>query len=88
MLDQQQRTPPVFSVRGPHLQDDCYVLLEDATRSFCAGVSERWGEHAASRWSANLPRMLLDHPEQCEEILSRLEAEHFSEHSELAAASG
>ena len=86
MLDHRRRVPPVFAIRWPHLGDDCYVLLEDATQAFCAGVSERLGEHTASRWSAILPRMLLDQPEQCEEILSLLEAENFFKHSELAAA--
>jgi hypothetical protein len=85
MLERRRRVPPLFGVGAPHLGDDCYVLLEDATRSFCAGVSKRRGEHTTSRWSAIVPRLLLDHPESCDEILSVLEAGGSCEHSELAA---
>ena len=58
--------------------NDCYVLLEDATKLFCAAVSQRHGE-TVSRWSPALTEFLFQHPEQCDETLTRVERREFNE---------
>src|SRR5260370_39801260 len=46
---------------------DCYVLLRDASKMFCAAVSEHYGEPSGHRWSPLLPELLVAHPEKCGE---------------------
>jgi hypothetical protein len=67
---------------------DCYVLLRDATKMFCAAVSEHFGEPADHRWSPVLPELLLTYPEKWDETLALVERKDFHElsHFQYTAA--
>jgi hypothetical protein len=86
MLERQRRMPPMFAQGAPNLGDDCHVLLEDATRSFCEDVREARREPGAGDWPAIVSRMLLEHPEHCEAILSLLESGQLFPNSDLVEA--
>lgn len=77
MLEYARKSPPLFSRGVCGFGDDCYVLLDDATRLFCSSVSESLGEPPLSRWSAILPRLLFDHPDRCQAILAMIENRNY-----------
>ncbi len=85
MLQGHRRMPMRFGVGRSELEADCYVLLEDAARWFCAAVSEQRGEPVAECWSSALPQTLFEHPEVCEDILLGVEAVEGSMAADLAA---
>ncbi len=77
MLDHSRRAGPARAAAALNLGDDCMVLLNDATRSFCQAVSEHLGERGTSRWTSVLPKFFYEHPEKCGEILAQLESKDF-----------
>lgn len=88
VLSRYRRQPTRFGVGRSELEMDCYVLLEDASRWFCAALSEEQGEPLTDGVSRTLPRTLFEHPEVCEDILVRLETAHRPRQLELNAVSG
>ncbi len=77
MLEHRRRTAAGISAGVSKSGDECYVLLDDATRSFCQAVSEHLGERGSRRWTTGLPRLLYEHPEKCNEILASVESRSF-----------
>ena len=77
ILDHSRSMAPAFAQRMFNLGDECYVLLDDATRLYCQAVSEHLGEHGKSRWTSVLPRFLYEHPEKCDEILALVERQDY-----------
>ena len=72
-LGDVRTTGPACAVPPAGLDDDLAVLLQDATRMLCRSMSEGQGGLRDSRWSPDLADLLLSHPEQCDEILARVE---------------
>jgi hypothetical protein len=68
---------PRFAGAARPFTMDSYVLLEDATQTFCRAVSETYGEEPTRRWNDFLPELLLIHPERCEEVLGLIEQKNF-----------
>ena len=79
MLLDARSHAPVFVRDLEGLDADFVVLLRDAAQMFCQAVSELKGEPPDSRWSAELPDLLVAHPERCEELLVRVEEGRFLE---------
>ena len=79
MLRYGRKNLEVFSkgIRGASA--DSFVLLTDATKMFCESISAGYGEKRADRWTPELPELLFDHPERCDETLSLVERPDFSE---------
>ncbi len=78
MLDHSRRMTPAISQRLFNLGDECFVLLDDATRLYCQAVSEHLGERGKSRWTSVLPQFLYEHPDKCDEVLALMERRDFS----------
>jgi hypothetical protein len=77
MLDHSRRMVPAAARGLFNLGDDCYVLLDDATKLFCEAASAARGERGANRWTSALPKLLYEHPEKCDEILALVEKNDF-----------
>ena len=88
MLRHAREVTPFFGRDRYAPPADCRVLLSDATKLFCAAVSQHRGEPAGHRWSAALPDWLLAHPEKCDETLALVASEPFpgTAHFEFSAA--
>jgi len=80
VLRDTRETAPIFTrdMVEP-TSADCYVLLRDASKMFCAAVSEHYGEPSGHRWSPVLPELLVAHPEKCGETLALAERKDFQE---------
>lgn len=85
MLEHTRRTPPRFGRGHEFLNDDCYMLLDDAARFYCAALSESRGEAPASRWSDVLPKLLFEHPDRCDEILAMVESNDYQDPGDVHA---
>ena len=70
------RRPRFADISRPFTTDS-YLLLQDATQTFCRAVSERYGEEPTHRWNDFLPEFLLLHPERCDEVLALIEQQRF-----------
>jgi hypothetical protein len=86
LLDARSRAP-VFVRDLEGLDADFAVLLRDAAQLFCQAVSEAHGEPPDSRWSAELPELLVAHPGRCEALLARVEEGRLQETLEAQFAS-
>ena len=79
MLCQTREHAPRFAHEPFAANADCYVLLCDASKMFCALVCEQYGEPATKRWSTVLPELLMSHPDKCRETLALVEEKEFKE---------
>jgi hypothetical protein len=79
VLQHAQRIAPAFGREIYASSADCYILLHDATKLFCQGLCDQYGETENKRWSAALPELLLSHPDKCGEALALLERRDFKE---------
>jgi hypothetical protein len=83
LKDAQHRTV-AFGREACVSNEDCYILLNDATKLYCRALSQIYGEaDGEKRWSPALPELLLSHPEKCDETLALLEAREFKEPSDF-----